>query len=90
MSCALFRICCCGRVVVQVFPSAESMARLVGAVMAEQDEDWSSRRWIVPASLSGLDEPAPVQPEPTDESRERGLKVVQAAMELADMGSRAA
>lgn len=76
--------------VVQVFPSAESMVRLVGAVMAEQDEDWSSRRWIVPASLSGLEEPAPVQPEPTDESRERGLKVVRTAMELADAGRRVA
>ena len=75
---------------VQVFPSAESMVRLVGAVMAEQDEDWSSRRWIVPESLARLEEPAPAEPETTEESRMRGLKVVRTAMELADMGSRAA
>ena len=76
--------------VVQVFPSAESMVRLVGAVMAEQDEDWSSRRWIVPESLANLEEPTPAEREPTDESRQRGLKVVQTAMELADTGRRAA
>ncbi|MDP9858350.1 transposase-like protein [Olsenella profusa DSM 13989] len=76
--------------VVQVFPSAESMIRLVGAVMAEQDEDWSSRRWIVPESLARLEEPAPAEPETTEESRMRGLKVVRTAMELADAGRRAA
>ncbi len=75
---------------VQVFPSAESMIRLVGAVMAEQDEDWSSRRWIVPESLARLEEPAPAEPETTEESRMRGLKVVRTAMELADAGRRAA
>ena len=76
--------------VVQVFPSADSMVRLIGAVMAEQDEDWSSRRWIVPESLARLEEPAPAEPETTEESRERGLKVVRTAMELADAGRRAA
>ena len=76
--------------VVQVFPSADSMVRLIGAVMAEQDEDWSSRRWIVPESLARLEEPAPAEPETTEESRERGLKVVQTAMELADGGRKAA
>ena len=75
---------------VQVFPSADSMVRLIGAVMAEQDEDWSSRRWIVPESLARLEEPAPAEPETTEESRERGLKVVQTAMELADGGRKAA
>lgn len=75
---------------VQVFPSADSMVRLVGAVMAEQDEDWSSRRWIVPESLARLEEPAPAEPETTEESRMRGLKVVRTAMELADAGRRAA
>ena len=33
--------------VIQVFPSAESMLCLVGAVCAEQDEDWSSRRGLM-------------------------------------------
>ena len=39
---------------VQVFPSPESMLRLVGAVCAEQDEDWSSRRYISPESMLRL------------------------------------
>ena len=76
--------------VVQVFPSAESMIRLIGAVMAEQDGGWSGRRWIAPESLARLEEPAPAEREPTGESRERGLKVVQAAIELADAGRRVA
>ena len=43
---------------VQVFPSAESMMRPVGPVMAESDEDWSGRHAI--ASMSLLEKlPAP-------------------------------
>ncbi|WP_130811220.1 IS256 family transposase [Olsenella sp. Marseille-P4559] len=76
--------------VVQVFPSAESMIRPMGAVMAEQDEDWSGRYWIVPESLARLEEPAHAEREPTGESREWGLEVVQAAIELADAGWRVA
>lgn len=76
--------------VVQVFPSIESMLRLVGAVCAEQDEDWLSRRYIVPESLTALFEPAPQRVEETDESRQRGLKIVKAAMDLVDQRRRAA
>ena len=76
--------------VAQAFPSAESMARLIGAVMAEQDGDWSGRKWIVPESLARLDEAGPKEPEPTQASRDRALEVVQTAMELADTGRRAA
>lgn len=76
--------------VVQAFPGAGSMVRLVGVVMAEQDEDWSGRRWVVPESLARLEGPAPAGQEASDESRERGLKVVQTAMGLADAGRRVA
>lgn len=40
--------------VVQVFPSAASMIRLVGAVCAEIDEDWSSRRYMSGDAISGF------------------------------------
>lgn len=50
--------------VVQVFPSVESVLRLVGAVHAEWDEDWSSRRYISPESMRRLWEPA--EPEPAE------------------------
>lgn len=76
--------------VVQVFPSAESMLRLVGAVRAEQDEDWSSRRYISPESMQRLSEPAAPEPAESEESRRRGLMVVETAMELAGGGRRAA
>ena len=76
--------------VAQAFPGAESMARLIGAVMAEQDGDWSGRKWIVPESLARPDEAGPKEPEPTQASRDRALEVVQTAMELADTGRRAA
>lgn len=76
--------------VVQVFPSAESMLRLVGAVCAEQDEDWSSRRYISPESMQRLSEPAAPEPAESEESRRRGLMVIETAMELAGGGRRAA
>ena len=76
--------------VVQVFPSAESMLRLVGAVCAERDEDWSSGRYISPESMGKLLEPAAPEPAESEASRRRGLMVVETAMELADGGRRAA
>ena len=76
---------------VQVFPSAESMLRLAGAVCAEQDEDWSSRRYISPESMLKLNEPAAPEPPPeSEELRRRGLMVVETAMELADGRGKAA
>lgn len=76
--------------VVQVFPSPESMLRLVGAVCAEQDEDWSSRRYISPESMLKLAEPAGPEPVESEASRRRGLMIVETAMELAGAGRRAA
>ena len=76
--------------VVQVFPSPESMLRLVGAVCAEQDEDWSSRRYISPESMERLSEPAAPEPAESEESRRRGLMVAETAMELTGVGRRVA
>ena len=76
--------------VVQVFPSPESMLRLVGAVCAEQDEDWSSRRHISPESMRRLPEPAAPEPAESEASRRRGLMIVETTMELAGGGRRAA
>ena len=72
--------------VVQVFPSPESMLRLVGAVCAEQDEDWSSRRYISPESMLRLAEPAGPEPVESEASRRRGLMIIETAMELAGTG----
>ena len=35
-----------------------TLVRLVGAVLCETDEDWSSRRYIIPESLAELWEPS--------------------------------
>ena len=75
--------------VVQVFPSVESMLRLVGAVCAEQDEGWSSRRHISPESMRRFSESAEPEPAESEGSRRRGLMVVETAMELASGGRRA-
>ncbi len=76
--------------VVQVFPSAGSTLRLVGAVRAERNEDWPSRRCISPESMWRLSEPAAPEPPESEESRRSGLMVVETAMEPANGGRRAA
>lgn len=75
--------------VVQVFPSVESVLRLVGAVCAERDEDWSGRRYISPEPMRRLSEPAEPDRAESEGSRRRGLMVVKTAMELAGGGRRA-
>ncbi len=51
--------------VVQVFPSRRSLIRMMGAVFAEMDEGWASRRWFTEESIaravegSGCRPPAP-------------------------------
>lgn len=74
--------------VVQVFPSAESMIRLVGAVMAEADEDWSTRRCM--ATMDALETPLPPEPAIGAETRLRAERLVLVAMETAGMGPKAA
>ena len=40
--------------VVQVFPSVESLERLAGAVMCDQDEAWSDKRYFSEAKIAEL------------------------------------
>lgn len=68
---------------VQVFPSPESMIRLVGAVMAEADEGWSTRRCM--ATMDALEGELPPEPAIDDEARLRAERLVLVAMETAGM-----
>ncbi len=52
--------------VVQVFPSTTSLIRLVGAVLAEQDEDWSTRRYFNDSSILKAFEQHKSESEPYD------------------------
>ena len=72
----------------QVFPSMESMIRLVGAVMAEADEDWSTRRRM--ATMDALEREAPPEPAIDAETRLRAERLVLVAMESAGVAQRAA
>lgn len=52
--------------VVQVFPSVDALIRLAGAVLSEQDEDWSSKRYFQePSILKAYNKQLPL-PEPID------------------------
>ena len=52
--------------VVQVFPSRKSLIRMLGAVLSEMDEDWSTRRWFTEKSISeAYEEPEHRKPAPT-------------------------
>lgn len=79
---------------VQVFPSAESMIRLVGAVCCEMDEDWSSRKYIAGDAMERFYEEdvaaareasaeAARSARPTAEQEARGAKIVELAMDTA-------
>ena len=46
--------------VVQVFPSRKSLIRMMGAVLAEMDEDWAARRWFSDDSIGRAVEGAEV------------------------------
>lgn len=70
---------------VQVFPSVESMMRLVGAVMAELDEDWSGRHAI--ASMDLLEKPCAPERQIGPETRSRAERLVLVAMESAGMAA---
>ena len=74
--------------VVQAFPSAESMIRLVGAVMTEADEDWSTRRCM--ATMDAPEAPQPPEPAIDPETRLRAERLVLVAMEAAGVAPKAA
>lgn len=76
--------------VVQVFPSVASLERLVGAVMCDEDDEWSRARYFSEGRMAELYAPeAPARPAPSPE-REAELRLVaeraiNASLELADM-----
>lgn len=77
--------------VVQVFPSARSLERLVGAVMCDQDEEWQASRYFSEKKMSELyDERArtaaktPPSPERATELLLVAKKAIDASLELAD------
>lgn len=71
--------------VARAFPSVASLIRLVGAVCAEIDEDWSTRRCFQPSSLAQPSEgkivTTPKEPDP--ELKEKATRIIQVAMESA-------
>ncbi len=66
--------------VVQVFPSERSLLRLVGAVLAEQDDIWADKRCFSEERKPSL----PSTPERLEELRETARKAKDASLELAD------
>ena len=72
----------------QVFPSVESMIRLVGAVMAELDEDWSGRCAI--ASMDLLERKVASEPAVDPDTAARAERLVLVAVESAGLAGRRA
>lgn len=74
--------------VARVFPSEEAPARLVGAVMCEQDEEWSGSRYFSEEKISELYEDRPEAEPPTEERSEElrlvAEQAIKASLELAD------
>ena len=68
--------------VVQVFPSRKSLVRMMGAVFAEMDEAWASRRWFSEESIaravegSGCRPPAPGYDGDASEHARRIIELV--------------
>lgn len=68
--------------VVQVFPSRKSLMRMLGAVFAEMDEDWTSRRWFTEESIAQAmsqmrrKAPAPTYDGTAEEHARRIIEVV--------------
>lgn len=65
-----------------------SLVRLAGAVMCEQDEEWSGSRYFSEDRMAELSEDRP-KPEPPSEERGRELllvagQAIEASLALAD------
>ena len=66
--------------VVQVFPSVESLIRLVGAVCCEQNDAWEGAKFIDPRSMSPTGELA-AEPQAAPEEVARVLRLVEEAFD---------
>ena len=81
--------------VVQVFPSTASLERLVGAVLAECDEDWSTRCYMSPESLEEVldKETEPVTddeqvvPVVTEEVKKKAITIIRLALDREDVAA---
>lgn len=70
---------------VQAFPSEASRLRLVGAVMCDRDEAWSSSRCVSEARMAELyDGPAPAAGTPCPAGLEEARATIEAGLVLAD------
>lgn len=70
--------------VVQVFPSEKSLERLVGAVMCDMDEAWSSSRYFSEARMRELGGGGASGREVTGELLAATRRAIEASLELAD------
>ena len=76
--------------VVQVFPSAEALERLVGAVMCDQDEAWAEARYFSTKKMaelyddSGSGAAKQLAPGRQDEWLLVARRAIEASLELAD------
>lgn len=79
--------------VVQVFPSRKSLIRMLGAVFAEMDEDWSSRRWFTEDSIaraSGAVEAAAPAPAYDGTAQEHARRIIDLVVADNPVGRKAA
>ena len=67
---------------VQVFPSSRSLVRLVGAVLADQNDGWAAGRFMDAAGMRDLGRDAEA-PEATEETLRRARAIVLDAMRAA-------
>lgn len=79
--------------VVQVFPSRKSLIRMLGAVFAEMDEDWASRRWFMEESIAQATAPSrPAAPAPAYEgtAEEHARRIIDVVVADNPIGRKAA
>lgn len=79
--------------VVQVFPSRRSLVRMLGAVFAEMDEDWASRRWFTEESIAQATAPSkPTAPAPAYEgtAEEHARRIIDVVVADNPIGKKAA
>ena len=78
--------------VVQVFPSRRSLIRMLGAVFAEMDEGWASRRWFTEDSIAkayGKNAGAPAASH-TGNAEEHAKRIIELVMAYNPIGRKAA
>ena len=69
---------------VQIFPSRESLIRLVGAVLVDMNETWATRRFMSGDDMAtALNPRTPRRAEITDEMQRRADQIIMTALESA-------